>query len=107
MIGDIERPLLSRSVVAATIGAAVNPTSDPASPVLALLRHNKLADGLPLSGEDRSCSGHHRKTAFDPKLPSTPFTIVVALYNRPSGMNALTLRAGLCLRTNGISSRPR
>src|SRR5262249_25764486 len=27
---------------------------------MALLRHNKLADGLPLSGEDRSCSGHHR-----------------------------------------------
>src|SRR5262245_16105642 len=26
----------------------------------ALLRHGKIADGLPLSGEERSCSGHHR-----------------------------------------------
>ena len=23
-------------------------------------RHSKIADGLPLSGEERSCSGHHR-----------------------------------------------
>jgi hypothetical protein len=27
---------------------------------MALLRHSKIADGLPLSGEERSCSGHQR-----------------------------------------------
>jgi hypothetical protein len=26
---------------------------------LARMRHSKIADGLPLSGEERSCSGHH------------------------------------------------
>jgi hypothetical protein len=24
------------------------------------MRHSKIADGRPLSGEERSCSGHHR-----------------------------------------------
>jgi len=28
--------------------------------VLALLRHSNIADGSPLSGEERSCSGHQR-----------------------------------------------
>jgi hypothetical protein len=27
---------------------------------MAHLRHSKIADGLPLSGEERSCSGHQR-----------------------------------------------
>jgi hypothetical protein len=26
---------------------------------MALMRHSKTADGLPLSGEERSCGGHH------------------------------------------------
>jgi hypothetical protein len=31
------------------------------SPLMALPRHSKIADGLPLLVEKRSCSGHHRK----------------------------------------------
>jgi hypothetical protein len=34
---------------------------------LALLRHRKIADRFPLSGEERSCSGHHGMTEFDPE----------------------------------------
>src|SRR5262249_40712336 len=36
------------------------------SSLVARLRHSKIADGLPLSGEERSCSGHHSKTEFGP-----------------------------------------
>jgi putative ABC transport system substrate-binding protein len=32
---------------------------DCSQPVLALPRHSKIADGLPLSEEQRSCNGHH------------------------------------------------
>jgi hypothetical protein len=30
---------------------------------LAVVRHSKIADGLPLSGQERSCSGHHHRLA--------------------------------------------
>jgi hypothetical protein len=33
---------------------------------LARMRHSKIADGLPLSGEERSCSEHHRMAEFGP-----------------------------------------
>jgi len=36
------------------------------SPFLALLPHSEIADGLPLSVEERSCSGHHYMTEVDP-----------------------------------------
>jgi hypothetical protein len=35
---------------------------------MARMRHSKIADGRPLSGEERSCSGHHRN---DRVLPPT------------------------------------
>jgi hypothetical protein len=34
---------------------------------MALLRHGKIADGLPLLVEERSCSGHRPMTGFDPQ----------------------------------------
>jgi hypothetical protein len=30
------------------------------------LRHNEIAKGLPLSAEERPCSGRHAMTGFDP-----------------------------------------
>jgi hypothetical protein len=37
--------------------------------LLALLRHSKVADGLPLSVvEERSCTGHHCNNEFAPML---------------------------------------
>jgi hypothetical protein len=37
-------------------------------PLLARLRHSKIAPGLPLSEEEQSCSGNHRNAGFDPVL---------------------------------------
>jgi hypothetical protein len=35
--------------------------------VMARMRHSKIADGRPLSVEERSCSGHHRHDRVGPK----------------------------------------
>src|SRR5499427_8880896 len=37
------------------------PCCDCSQPLVALLRHSEIADGLPLSVEERSCSGRHCK----------------------------------------------
>jgi hypothetical protein len=37
----------------------INPDRGSRRLLLALVRHSKTADGLPLSAEERSCSGHH------------------------------------------------
>src|SRR4029450_11769421 len=38
--------------------------------LLTRMRHGKIADGCPLSGEERSCSGHHRHDRVWPKASS-------------------------------------
>jgi hypothetical protein len=35
--------------------------------LMARMRHSKIADELPLSGEERSCSGHHRHDRVRPE----------------------------------------
>jgi hypothetical protein len=61
-----ERPLISAfSRAAREIGVRARRRGDRITILFAALhefrlRHSKIADGRPLLGEERSCSGHHR-----------------------------------------------
>src|SRR5437899_8928896 len=48
------------------------------------MRHSKIADERPLSGEERSCSGHHRTTEFDPACVKTHTIAKCRKYNSPT-----------------------
>ena len=47
-------------------------------------RHSKTADGLPLSAEERSCSGHHAMTELDPACVKTHTSAKSRRYNSPT-----------------------
>jgi hypothetical protein len=78
---------------------------DCSQPLLALPRHNKLAARLPLSAEDRSCSGHHCKTEFDPRCVKTHTSAKCRKDNSPTRRRTPRVQYDLTLRYAIASKR--
>jgi FkbM family methyltransferase len=53
------------------------------------LRHSKVTDGLPLSGEERSCGGHRSGTGFDPNRTMVLHQPVTAILVPPTDWHRL------------------
>src|SRR5690349_2330692 len=70
------------------------------SPELALLRHSKIADGLPLSGEERSCNGHHR----DDRVSADIGRIKIPRMQPSPGNH--WVRQGVVLAPGGVPPQP-
>src|SRR6266436_4625079 len=73
-------------------------------PVLARMRHSKIADERPLSGDERSCSGHHRMAEFDPGCVKTHTSAKCRKNNSPATHRSSSVQYDLTLRY-GITPR--